>query len=163
MTPCMTDGRPRRKFPVHRAHLFSFHSTPLVFLTVCTHQRKAILARDDAHALITSVLRTATGWWSGRYVLMPDHLHLFCSPGSMVDAPSLSSWIAYWKGLISRRWPRQAEQPLWQKDFWDVQLRNTSHYHARWLYVRSNPVRHGLVAQIDQWPFAGEIFPLRFH
>ncbi len=46
-------------------------------------------------------------------------------------------------------------QPLWQRDFWDTQLRDIRHYDDKWHYVRNNPVRKGLVANVDAWPYQG--------
>jgi len=34
---------------------------------------------------------------------------------------------------------------------------------AKWDYVKSNPVRHGLVLYPEQWPFKGELNPLSWH
>ena len=91
---------------------------------------------------------------------MPDHLHLFCSPG-FYEAPPLSRWIRYWKSWASVRWPFPAERPIWQDNYWDRQLRSNDHYSTRWHYVKNNPVRHGLVSHSDDWPFQGELTPLR--
>ncbi len=48
----------------------------------------------------------------------------------------------------------------WQADFWDTQMRDGDQYHRKWLYVRENPVRAGLVADADAWPFQGEVHSL---
>jgi hypothetical protein len=37
----------------------------------------------------------ATAWLVGDYLLMPDHLHLFCAPRD-IDMP-IETWIRYWK------------------------------------------------------------------
>lgn len=47
--------------------------------------------------------------------------------------------------------------PLWQRQCWDTQLRTGESYDAKWDYVRNNPVRKGLVASPDDWPFQGEL------
>ena len=49
---------------------------------------------------------------------------------------------------------------LWQRDFWDTQMRSPAHYDEKWAYVQMNPVRQGLVGVPDDWPFQGEVFPL---
>lgn len=36
---------------------------------------------------------------------------------------------------------------LWQRDFWDTQLRCVESYSAKWDNVRHNPVRAGLVTK----------------
>lgn len=30
-------------------------------------------------------------------------------------------------------------------------------YETKWEYVRNNPLRHGLVTAVDDWPYAGEL------
>ena len=96
-----------------------------------------------------------------RWVLMPDHMHLFCSPATVPPEP-LERWISYWKAEAARHWPRGAEHPLWQRDFWDTQLRHADSYNAKWSYVRLNPVRKGLVDCEAAWPFQGEENVLRW-
>src|SRR5256885_6005252 len=36
--------------------------------------------RADAVAAILNAWKTADHWLVGRYVIMPDHIHLFCAP-----------------------------------------------------------------------------------
>ena len=127
----------------------------IVMVTVCAKDRETWLASPDVHEALEETWRNADAWAVGRYVMLPDHLHLFCSPRD--PAVALPSWIAYWKSLASRRWPRPGEKPLWQKNFWDTELRTHERYEWKWQYVFANPVRRGLVARAEEWPFAGEI------
>ena len=53
--------------------------------------------------------------------------------------------------------------PLWQRDCWDRQLRTGESYTQKWEYVRNNPVRKGLVANADDWPYQGELNVLEWH
>jgi putative transposase len=41
-------------------------------------------------------------------------------------------------------------------------MRSSESYSQKWEYVRNNPVRAGLVAEPEAWPFQGEIAELRF-
>jgi len=52
---------------------------------------------------------------------------------------------------------RAHEQPIWQRDFWDTQLRRSENYDSKWQYVVDNPVRAGLARKADKWPFQGEL------
>jgi putative transposase len=47
--------------------------------------------------------------------------------------------------------------PFWQPGFFDHLLRNDESYAAKWNYVVQNPVRRGLVAEPEKWPYQGEI------
>ena len=135
----------------------------IVFVTVCSKDRRPILAQEDVHALLTQhAWPKADHYRVGRYVILPDHIHLFCAPS--VDEPlPIRRWIAYWKSLASGAWPRVAEHPIWQQHAWDTQLRRGESYSAKWDYVRQNPVRHGLVSRAEEWPFQGELNLLEWH
>jgi putative transposase len=103
----------------------------------------------------------ADEWMVGRYVIMPDHIHLFCAPGELHPKPLLR-WINYWKSFAARRWPAPDETPIWQRHFWDTQLRRGENYDAKWDYVEQNPLRAGLVDSVEDWPHQGELNVLRW-
>jgi len=150
-----------RKRPAHPAPVDHWNEPVIVYLTVCTKDRAPILACDDIHELLARSWSAAKGWLVGRYVVMPDHLHLFCAPAK-VSSPTLERWVRYWKTLASRQWPRPEEQPIWQLNFWDTQLRHIAHYDEKWEYTLQNPVRAGLVTTSQEWPYKGELNELRW-
>ena len=150
-----------RRHPIHNPILDSGNRAALVFVTVNTHQRKQILSKMDVAEVIRAACRQGDAWLVGRYVIMPDHIHFFCAPRDL--SVSLKRWMTFWKSLASLRWPRPAEQPVWQLDFWDTQLRRGENYDEKWDYVWRNPVRKGLVAKPEDWPYAGEINVLAWH
>src|SRR5262249_53078498 len=99
-----------RRHPAHGVLLSDDHPT-IVFITVCTRDRRPWLATEETHALLREVWSRATAWLAGRYVLMPDHLHLFASP---TERPiSLDNWVRYWKSQFRRqhRSPAYCWQP----------------------------------------------------
>jgi REP element-mobilizing transposase RayT len=141
---------PRRTRPAQLPLHHEAGRSTLVFLTVCTAARKRILATAAAHSTLLESWQVANSWMVGRYVIMPDHIHLFCTPRGK-DAPPLAMWVAFWKSHASRRWPKAEEHPVWQAAHWDRQLRAAESYAAKWRYVRENPVRAGLVARATEW------------
>ena len=50
---------------------------------------------------------------------------------------------------------------FWQDGFFDHLIRNSESYGQKWAYVHENPVRKGMVAKAEDWPFGGEIVPIR--
>ena len=151
-----------RHRPAHFPAIEVFNRSTAVFLTVCTKDRKPLLARSEIHDLLRGLWSRIPDWLVGNYIFMPDHLHLLCVP-SGPEAPSLARWVRYWKSIASKSWPFPAEKPVWQLDFWDTQLRQREHYSTKWEYIRRNPVRQGLCQSPDEWEFAGEIFELTWH
>ncbi|MDF7798349.1 hypothetical protein P4C99_02680 [Pontiellaceae bacterium B1224] len=93
---------------------------------------------------------------------MPDHIHFFCAPVGL-EYPPLKKWITFWKSMVSREWPIPEEQPIWQPDFWDTQLRKGDSYSEKWHYVQNNPVRAGLVDRAENWQFQGTTETLFWH
>ena len=134
----------------------------IFFVTTCTLNRRAILASEQVAGILIEEWRSAPrryGWHVGRYVIMPDHVHLFCTPDA--NAASLSQFIGGWKRWTSRRisnLPRTASAatgPIWQREFLDHVLRSEEGYDQKWNYVRDNPVRAGFVLNASEWSFGG--------
>ena len=125
----------------------------IVFLTVCTAKRVPWLANPDAHRYLLAVWHEAQAWLIGNYVLMPDHLHLFCAPHDL--AMPLNRWVSYWKRLFTQR--AHNSNWTWQSLHWDTRLRRSENYTQKWHYVRENPIRKGLVQNADEWPFQGTL------
>ncbi len=98
----------------------------------------------------------ARGVTVGRYVLMPDHVHLFAGFGPA--SPALSEWMKGLKAVMARYLKGQSVPgPYWQKGFFDHVMRSSESYEQKWIYVRENPVRAGLVRNWQEWPYQGEI------
>jgi len=117
---------------------------------VC-NEKRPLLANPIAGKLIVAAWRANTFWCIGRYVIMPDHIHLFCAPNTF-PAQSLKKWIACWKNRVTREWTNRSQIPIWQREFSDRQLHRAESYEEKWNYVRNNPVRHGYVSRVEDWP-----------
>jgi putative transposase len=149
--------RPVRKRPAHHPVIERSDRPTVLMVTTCVKGRRALLARDEIQALLVRVWRMAEHWQVNRYVLMPDHVHLFCCPANR-ETP-YSRWREFWRATVTKEWPFPAEKPIWLRDDWDTQIRDAAHFAEKWHYVRNNPVRKGLVARAEDWPYCGEVFP----
>jgi putative transposase len=156
-------ARHRRKHPAHGI-LSNGNNATIIFLTVCTKNRAKWLASPKVHKLLHSVWTKASAWLVGDYVIMPDHIHLFCAPNPMLEgeAPAepipFDNWVRYWKSMFTKRHKNPRHQ--WQIDHWGTRVRTWERYEDKWEYVRNNPVRHGLVATVDEWPCQGRVHDL---
>jgi putative transposase len=123
---------------------------PLYFLTFCALHRRPLLANVNVHNLFRSYCVRAADHnvGVGRYVIMPDHVHMFVRGSIDFD---LGIWLRGLKRAITR------EHNFWQPGFFDHILRSDESYSQKWEYIRENPVRAGLVKPNEQWPFQGEI------
>lgn len=135
-----------------------FPSNPVFFVTLCTYRRRRVLATIPVNARFIQFAERAYTKHNiavGRYVIMPDHIHLFVS-GS--DDFELGGWIGTLKHSLAKSVPgKTTSQPFWQRGFFDHVLRSEESYGQKWNYVLDNPVRAGLVGKADDWPYAGEI------
>jgi REP element-mobilizing transposase RayT len=147
----------------HLAHVPSFRDNPIVFFTVCTHQRKTILANTQCHDILRAVWAESAhrqGWWVGQYIIMPDHVHFFARPET--DADQMAKWLQMWKGVTSRQIAKTLgiRPPIWQADYFDRYLRSADSYSEKWDYVELNAVRAGLVQRVADWAYRGVIHDL---
>jgi len=132
------------------------------FITTCIQGRKKVLDSDLAATVLIGEWKAASnrhGWRIGRYVIMPDHVHFFCAEAIGGARRPLSGFMNAWKTWTSRGLHDAgvATPPVWQRNFFDHVLRRNESYAEKWLYVRENPVRAGLVRQAEAWPFQGWI------
>jgi REP element-mobilizing transposase RayT len=149
--------------PLRLEHLFA-KLRPFYFVTFNTSTRASMLARPEIHQIFG-----AFGWKAhekydvavGRYVIMPDHIHLFVAfPATGII---LSQWIQSLRSVIGKELLRLGfQKPHWQEGFFDHVLRNAESYSQKWEYVRANPVRAGLCRKPEDWPYQGEIVRIEY-
>lgn len=154
------DHYPRR--PARLEWLFS-NVFPLYFVTFNTYRRLPLLARAEVHqAFFLFCLRAQKHDVAvGRYVLMPDHAHLFVALPSL--GITLEKWVQSLRAVIGKELLGIGfQKPHWQEGFFDHVLRNHESYSQKWDYVRMNPVRAGLSDTPEAWPYQGEIMSLPF-
>jgi putative transposase len=131
--------------------LISRDRPTIVFLTVCTLHRGATLAQQIYHDDFVQAWIQADAWLVGAYLIMPDHMHLFCAPRN--EEIAIEQWIAFWKRQFRRKVGPTA--PRFQSRGFHHRLRRDENYHQKWEYVRANPVRAGLVKNAEKWPCQG--------
>ena len=145
--------------PPRLERVFQSYDPPIYFLTFNTHRRRKLLANDRVHAEFVHFAEEAEkrNIAVGRYVLMPDHAHLFIAGGSDF---LLTQWVRMLKRKLSSA--IAAGPPHWQPGFFDHVIRQSESYSEKWEYVRQNPVRARLVTVPEEWPYQGEFTPLTF-
>ena len=144
---------PSREFP---------NQSVIQFISCNIAKRRPLLARPEIHCVLLESWRKADHWLVGRYVIMPDHIHFFCAPRHVPTTP-LKRWMEFWRADATRHWPHLMEKPIWQKDFFDRQLRGGESYREKWFYELENPVKAKLVARWEDWPYQGELDVLSWH
>lgn len=95
-------------------------------------------------------------------VILPDHLHAVWTlpPGDddfSIRWRKLKARFTHWSGLTrptSTSKTRKREAGLWQRRFWEHAIRDGADHAAHVSYCLMNPVKHGLVAKAEDWPFS---------
>ncbi len=154
-----------KKYPQTPPRLRNIHTvSPVYFVTFCTHARQRLLNNEELHASFIDFVQRGFDEHHvavGRYVIMPDHIHLF------VRGPydfNLSVWVNQLKGFLTKTIRSCSRPPVtnvWQRGFFDHVLRSHESYSEKWKYVEQNPVRAGLVGQVADWSYAGKIVEIR--
>jgi REP element-mobilizing transposase RayT len=144
--------------PPRLAEVFQQYDPPVYFVTLCTKDRRRALANATVHSVLIDYGRTGllAGCAVGRYVIMPDHIHLFVAGADDFD---LGVWVRGLKRVVAAA-VSGGRGGLWQRGFFDHVIRNSESYSEKWDYVLENPVRARLVSSADKWPFQGEIVPI---
>jgi putative transposase len=92
-------------------------------------------------------------WLLFAYCLMPDHLHLLATPQGGAD---LSRILGQYERYVTRTaWTHGVVGALWQRSYHDHVLRKQEAAAEVVAYIVNNPVRAGLVAQWEEWPWCG--------
>ena len=109
--------------------VFQKYDPPLFFVTFNTYHRKRLLCSAQVHEefLRFAKLGEERGIAVGRYVIMPDHAHLFVSGSQDL---SLTQWVR----LLKRRLSKVISDsgPHWQKGFFDHLIRHGESYAEKW-------------------------------
>ena len=159
----MTINENSRRYPGRPPRLACiFDRTPLYFVTFNTWKRHPFLANDSVHeAFCRYVQKNRTrGFTVGCYVIMPDHIHLFVRIGV---EQKLAQYIRLMKQVLTKRIGLVSpEKRVWQPGFFDHVMRSSESYAEKWSYVRMNPVRAGLVKEVNEWKFGGELETIYF-
>jgi len=141
---------PGRHTPAKGVHV-SLGGANWVFLTVCTEKRERWLAQTSVQRALHDIWQnTATAWLVSDYLLMPDHLHLFCAPHDLKF--TVERWLGFWKDRFAKTHPDTGK---FQAGGFHHRLRDGENYAQKWQYVRENPVRAGLVTRPEDWPYFG--------
>ena len=96
------------------------------------------------------------------WVVLPEHLHC------MLELPAGDHgfdvrWRLIKSGFskaIPKTEPRsdvrrkRGERGIWQRRYWEHVIKDDLDYQRHMDYVHFNPVKHGLVEQVKDWPYS---------
>ncbi|MFT4176765.1 MAG: transposase [Luteolibacter sp.] len=86
------------------------------------------------------------------WCVMPNHVHVIlrCETGFPL-AEVMKSWKAFTSRKINEFLGRMGG--FWQREYYDRYMRDLDHLETARSYVRMNPVKAGLCAKPEDWPW----------
>jgi putative transposase len=127
--------------------------------TLLNRQSSALIDHVDALRTAVRATRHAHPFTIDAVVVLPDHLHMVMTlPADDSDYPTrwqlikrrFTEAVARSGALVPRR--QNGELGLWQRRFWEHTIRNDWDFEKHVDYIHFNPVKHGLVSRVCDWP-----------
>ena len=116
---------------------------------------EAFLSDSRVAAMVQSALLyfDAARYRLHAWMVMPNHVHALFTPE---DSFTLSSILHSWKSFTSKQANRILERSgqFWHEEYFDRYIRNEEHYWTAVDYIEMNPVKAGLCARKEDWPFS---------
>lgn len=134
------------------------------FLTLALHDRRSDLLLRQAD-LVRRCLRDTQAKRPFRLpalVILPDHLHMLMvlPPGDADFSARVRMLKASFVAALRERAGSEVrtnargEANIWQRRFWEHLIRDEQDYRNHLDYIHINPVKHGLVARVQDWPLS---------
>ncbi|WP_026601525.1 REP-associated tyrosine transposase [Methylomonas sp. 11b] len=135
------------------------------FFTVNLLERKNndLLVREiDLLRATVRTVRNRYPFQIDAWVVLPEHMHAVWTlpPG---DADFSKRWRLI-KSRFSRALPKTeyrsnvrkmaGERGIWQRHFWEHCIRDEQDFERHVDYVHVNPLKHGLVTRVKDWPYS---------
>ena len=139
------------------------------FFTLATYRRRPILCDPLARSALRVAVKSVQSrhpFMIDAWVLLPEHLHCIWTlpPG---DADYSMRW-----SIIKRKvslacaehyhrvdWMttskiKHRESTFWQRRYWEHCIKTDLDYGHHMDYIAINPVKHGLVSSVRDWPYS---------
>jgi putative transposase len=135
----------------------------LYFFTITLKNRNSTLLTDHIDLLRKSFQRVQTEniYQTKAIVILPDHIHAIWK---MPDGEK--NYSLRWRKIksyfthsvvrsglpISKN--SRGDFNIWQRRFWEHTICNENDYENHINYIHYNPVKHGLVENVKDWPYS---------
>lgn len=139
------------------------------FFTVVTYRRQKFLCEEPSRQLLRQAImqvRATQPFIIDAWVLLPDHMHCiwtlpegdhdFSKRWGRIKAlfSKNSKHTLYQEKWINESKKRHGESTLWQRRFWEHEIRDEKDFNNHLDYIHYNAVKHGLVENVKDWPYS---------
>ena len=140
----------------------NFRAGACFFFTVNLADRRLRLLTEHVEELRTAFRETRQRhpFTIDAMVVLPDHLHaIWTLPEG--DADFATRWrlikSTFSRGFgagerISNSRAAKGERGIWQRRYWEHTIRDEYDFDRHIDYIHINPVKHGLVTRVSDWP-----------
>ena len=138
------------------------------FFTVVTYKRQPVFDIPECithHRASIKETRRTYPFVIDAWVLLPEHMHCIWT---LPDKDN--NYSRLW-GLIKQGFTKRAkgilpeqsnflsrikhrEASVWQRRFWEHEIRDDEDLNHHIDYIHYNPVKHGYVKKVQDWPFS---------
>ena len=126
------------------------------------HPNDLLIRHIDLLRTVVSDARKRWPFHIDAWVVLPEHIHcVWTLP--VGDDDNSNRWRVIKQGfskalpIIERRSEvriARGERGIWQRRFWEHMIRDDEDYAAHIDYCHINPMKHGLVKRVADWPYS---------
>lgn len=137
------------------------------FFTIVTHNRRPLLCEPENINLLREAFRYVMKKHPIKIdaiVILPDHLHcIWTLPEKDADFSTrwrlIKSYFSrqchdYYQGKMNQSRQQKREKSIWQRRFWEHQIRDDRYFINHVEYIHYNPVKHELVKSPKDWQYS---------
>ncbi len=152
----IVEDRKRRGFPLHQPP-HPFREAGSYLITAANFEHAPIMAAPERRTEFQEILlkkfqeiqAEIIGW-----SILPNHYHILANVESL---DSVSSVIQSLHGFTSHQWNQQdgltGKRKVWYR-FSGRLMRNETHLNQTLNYIHYNPLKHGYVEDVYEWPWS---------
>ena len=126
------------------------------------HKNQLLIQHINILRQVVKQIRLKFPFHIDGWVVLPEHMHCIWTLPEGDD--DYATRIRLIKTLFSKQIPkaerrsavrqRRCERGIWQRRYWEHVIRDENDYIRHMDYLHFNPVKHGHVKQVKDWPYS---------
>ncbi|MDD3888196.1 MAG: transposase [Patescibacteria group bacterium] len=128
----------------------------IYFITVVTHNRKQIFKDEKIRKLWIECLKycyNKLDFQLYAFCLLYDHYYFLIQPAKK---RKIEDVIRHINGIFANQYNKFTNNSgqIVQRKFWDHIIRNEKDFEEKINYIHGNPIKHGIVDDLERWPYS---------
>ena len=126
------------------------------------HKNQLLIQHINILRQVVKQIRLKFPFHIDGWVVLPEHMHCIWTLPEGDD--DYATRIRLIKTLFSKQIPKgerqsavrqkRGERGIWQRRYWEHVIRDDNDYERHMDYLHFNPVKHGHVRQVKDWPYS---------